>query len=105
MTTQPILMTGDQIATLIVKYVRRHEHCTDFKSVSVYKISDGQIPGTNWSCGVANYGGSDERACNDVLREVVPRIMYEKAGFARMAEFEGWHDGHVNVVLCKRLAP
>jgi ribosomal protein S18 acetylase RimI-like enzyme len=31
--------------------------------------------------------------------------MYEKAGFARMAEFEGWPQGHVNVVLCKRLAP
>lgn len=29
--------------------------------------------------------------------------MYEKAGFQRMAEFEGWPDGHVNVVLCKTL--
>jgi ribosomal protein S18 acetylase RimI-like enzyme len=29
--------------------------------------------------------------------------MYEKAGFRRMAEFEGWPDGHVNVVLCKTL--
>jgi hypothetical protein len=28
---------------------------------------------------------------------------YEKAGFRRMAEFEGWPDGHVNVVLCKTL--
>jgi ribosomal protein S18 acetylase RimI-like enzyme len=27
--------------------------------------------------------------------------MYEKAGFKRMAEFEGWPEGHVNVVLCK----
>jgi len=25
--------------------------------------------------------------------------MYEKAGFKRMAEFEGWPEGHVNVVL------
>jgi len=24
--------------------------------------------------------------------------MYEKAGFKRMAEFEGWPEGHVNVV-------
>jgi ribosomal protein S18 acetylase RimI-like enzyme len=30
--------------------------------------------------------------------------LYEKAGFRRMAEFEGWPDGHVNVVLCKTLA-
>jgi len=30
--------------------------------------------------------------------------MYEKAGFKRMAEFDGWPDGHVNVVLCKTLA-
>jgi ribosomal protein S18 acetylase RimI-like enzyme len=29
--------------------------------------------------------------------------MYEKAGFKRMAEFEGWPEGHVNVVLCKLL--
>jgi N-acetylglutamate synthase-like GNAT family acetyltransferase len=30
--------------------------------------------------------------------------MYEKAGFKRMAEFEGWPEGHVNVVLCKTLS-
>lgn len=29
--------------------------------------------------------------------------MYEKAGFERMAEFDGWPEGHVNVVLCKTL--
>jgi ribosomal protein S18 acetylase RimI-like enzyme len=29
--------------------------------------------------------------------------MYEKAGFKRVAEFDGWPDGHVNVVLCKTL--
>jgi ribosomal protein S18 acetylase RimI-like enzyme len=29
--------------------------------------------------------------------------MYEKAGFKRMAEFEGWPEGHVNMVLCKTL--
>jgi ribosomal protein S18 acetylase RimI-like enzyme len=29
--------------------------------------------------------------------------MYEKAGFRRMAEFEGWPEGHINVVLCKTL--
>ena len=26
---------------------------------------------------------------------------YEAAGFVRMAEFDGWPDGHVNVVLCR----
>jgi len=30
--------------------------------------------------------------------------MYERAGFERMAEFAGWPEGHVNVVLCKTLA-
>jgi len=30
--------------------------------------------------------------------------MYEKAGFRRMAEFEGWPDDHVNVILCKTLS-
>jgi ribosomal protein S18 acetylase RimI-like enzyme len=29
--------------------------------------------------------------------------MYEKAGFKRIAEFEGWPEGYVNVVLCKTL--
>ena len=29
--------------------------------------------------------------------------MYEKAGFRRMAEFDGWPEGHVNVILCKTL--
>jgi ribosomal protein S18 acetylase RimI-like enzyme len=28
---------------------------------------------------------------------------YEKAGFKRMAEFEGWPEGHTNVILCKTL--
>jgi ribosomal protein S18 acetylase RimI-like enzyme len=30
--------------------------------------------------------------------------MYEKAGFKRMAEFEGWPEGHINVLLCKTLS-
>ena len=29
--------------------------------------------------------------------------MYERAGFNRMAELEGWPEGHVNVILCKTL--
>jgi ribosomal protein S18 acetylase RimI-like enzyme len=29
--------------------------------------------------------------------------MYEKAGFKRMAEFEGWPEGHTNVIFCKTL--
>jgi GNAT superfamily N-acetyltransferase len=29
---------------------------------------------------------------------------YEKAGFRRMAEFEGWLEGHINVILCKTLS-
>jgi ribosomal protein S18 acetylase RimI-like enzyme len=30
--------------------------------------------------------------------------MYEKAGFRRVAEFEGWPEGHTNVVLCKTIS-
>ena len=30
--------------------------------------------------------------------------MYEKAGFKRMAEFQDWPEGHINVVLCKVLS-
>ncbi|HZZ34627.1 MAG TPA: GNAT family N-acetyltransferase [Caulobacteraceae bacterium] len=29
--------------------------------------------------------------------------LYERAGFRRMAEFDGWPEGHVNVILCKML--
>ena len=29
--------------------------------------------------------------------------MYEKAGFKRIATFNGWPEGHVNVILCKHL--
>ena len=31
--------------------------------------------------------------------------LYERAGFKRIAELEGWPEGHVNVILCKTLAP
>lgn len=27
--------------------------------------------------------------------------LYERAGFRRMTELQGWPDGHVNVILCK----
>ena len=50
-------------------------------------------------------------ACNRGVRRIwvashdfqAPRI-YEKVGFKRMAEFEGWPEGHINVVLCKVLS-
>ncbi|CDX24617.1 GCN5-related N-acetyltransferase [Mesorhizobium plurifarium] len=29
--------------------------------------------------------------------------LYEKAGFARMAEFSGWPEGHSNIILCKTI--
>lgn len=29
--------------------------------------------------------------------------MYEKAGFKRVTELQGWPEGHVNVILCKHL--
>ena len=30
---------------------------------------------------------------------------YERRGFKRMAEFDGWPEGRVNVILCKILTP
>jgi len=30
--------------------------------------------------------------------------LYEKAGFKRVAEFDGWPEGHINVILCKTLS-
>ena len=29
--------------------------------------------------------------------------MYERVGFKRVAELDGWPDGHVNVIMCKTL--
>jgi GNAT superfamily N-acetyltransferase len=29
---------------------------------------------------------------------------YENAGFKRIAEFEGWPEGHINMILCKTLS-
>jgi hypothetical protein len=76
--TEQITMTHDQIAGLIVKDVRRHAHCTNFKSVSVHKIADGQIPGANWSYGNnVDYGGDDQKVCEDALREIIPRMQRE----------------------------
>ena len=51
-----------------------------------------------------------EEACSRGVRRIwvashdfqAPR-MYEKADFKRVAEFEGWPEGHVNAVLCKTL--
>ena len=31
--------------------------------------------------------------------------MYERAGFKRMAEFDDWQKGRINVILCKSFAP
>src|SRR6185312_11294108 len=31
--------------------------------------------------------------------------LYERAGFTRMAELPGFPEGHVNVILCKTVAP
>lgn len=36
--------------------------------------------------------------------DVQAPAMYEKAGFKRVAEFEGWPEGHTNVILCKILS-
>jgi ribosomal protein S18 acetylase RimI-like enzyme len=30
--------------------------------------------------------------------------LYERAGFKRVAELDGWPEGHVNVILCKSFA-
>lgn len=73
---EQINMFVAQIEELIVKDVRRHAHCQAFKSIHVYKIAEGQIPGTNWECknGGADYGGADKRVCDEALREIIPRM-------------------------------
>jgi hypothetical protein len=41
-----IKMFAPQLEDLIVKDVRRHAHCTAFKSITVHKIAEGQIHAT-----------------------------------------------------------
>ena len=78
--TEQITMTHDQIADLIVKDVHRHAHYTNL-NVSLHKIADGQIPGTNWSYGnTLGFGGDDPKVCEDALREVIPRMQRDIIG-------------------------
>lgn len=69
-----ISMTHDQLADLIVKDVRRHAHCQGFKSISLHKIEEGQIPGVDWSPSTANYGEAGQRVCDEALHEIIPRM-------------------------------
>ena len=71
---EQIKMTHDQLADLIVKDVRRHAHCNGFKSISLHKLADGEIPGTNWSPASANYGDAGTLVCDEALREIIPRM-------------------------------
>lgn len=69
-----ISVTDDQLADLIVKDVRRHAHCQGFKSISLHKIEEGQIPGVNWAPSSANYGEAGQLVCDKALREIIPRM-------------------------------
>jgi len=74
MTTQ-IAMFATEIADLIVKDVRRHDHCQAFRSIDVHEIAPGQIPGVNWNADSGiDYGGADPGSCDNALREVIPRM-------------------------------
>lgn len=72
--SKQIPMTHDQLTDLIVKDVRRHAHCGDFKSITLHKLVEGEIPGTNWSPGTANYGDAGMQVCDDALRKIIPRM-------------------------------
>jgi N-acetylglutamate synthase-like GNAT family acetyltransferase len=69
---------------------------------------DEAYRGRGYACALLNAFVAE--ACNRGVRRIwvasydfqAPE-MYEKAGFKRIAEFEGWPEGHVNVVLCKTL--
>jgi hypothetical protein len=74
---EQITMTQDELADLIVKDVRRHAHCSGFKSISLHKLADGEIPGVNWSPGTANYGVAGTMICDDALREIIPRMQHQ----------------------------
>jgi hypothetical protein len=76
---EQITMTHDQLADLIVKDLRRHAHCGGFKSISLYKLADGEIAGTNWTTGNANYGDAGTLVCDYALREIIPREPFPRA--------------------------
>jgi hypothetical protein len=72
--SKQIPMTHDQLTGLIVKDVRRHAYCGGFKSITLHKLVEGEIPGANWSPGTANYGDAGMQVCDDALREIIPRM-------------------------------
>lgn len=72
--SKQIKMTHDELAELIAKDVRRHAHCEGFRSISLYTLQDGQIPGANWSEGPINFGDADQASCVHALREIIPRM-------------------------------
>jgi hypothetical protein len=74
---EQIKMTHGELAELIAKDVRRHAHCEGFRSISLYALRDGQIPGVNWSEGAINFGEADQASCVAALREVIPRMQLQ----------------------------
>lgn len=72
--SEQIKMTHGELTDLIVRDVRRRAHCEGFRSISLYTLRDGQIPGVNWSEAVVNYGDADQASCDAALREIIPRM-------------------------------
>lgn len=75
---EQIKKTHGELADLIAKEVRLHAHCEGFKSITLYALRDGQIPGVNWDDGgPINFGDADQASCAHALREVLPRMQQQ----------------------------
>jgi hypothetical protein len=75
-------MTASELKDQIVREVRRHAHCDGFKSIQLYALAAGEIPGVNWAPSVVNYGEASEALCDAALRGIVPRYqqIYDMRG-------------------------
>jgi hypothetical protein len=60
---------ADELQTLIVQGVRRHEHCDDFRSINFLRTAD--IQGANWSIGSVDYGNASPEMCDSALRDII----------------------------------
>ena len=65
----------DELETLIVQAVRRHDQCQGFQSAELHAANDG--PEGNWRVGKADYGSSDPETCKRALDKLLPQMQQD----------------------------
>jgi hypothetical protein len=67
--------TRAELERLIVREVRNHPDCNDFRSITVRRLVDASARGAfNWTAGAWNYGNANMDACDLALRRIIPKL-------------------------------